>query len=109
MPYVGRGRKYPTHTPLGQIMYERGLSVKQMDTMSGVYNRTLCDYLANRWPITKAHLALLSDALDVHPDDLIPTTPPMFESERKCRTARENARKVGKSWSTKVSTPIRID
>lgn len=75
MPVHGH-RPYAHHTPLGREMWELGLRVKDVTRGTRISERILSDYLADRRPITLAHLHLLADFLDVDPDELIPPAMP---------------------------------
>lgn len=63
-------RPFNTSTPLGQILLERGLSVRELAEGTGIHSRTLSDYLANRVPILRHHLIEICDALDLEPEEL---------------------------------------
>lgn len=68
------GRPFNTSTPLGQLMQERGLRVKDVGFGTRINQRTLSDYLAGRRPMLSRHLALLSAYLQVSPAVLLGRT-----------------------------------
>lgn len=71
MPYAGRGRPYPRHTKLGQIMWERGLTVNKVAAATTINHRALTEYLAGRKRPTTNHLAFLTRALEVTPQHIL--------------------------------------
>lgn len=64
-------RPFNTSTPLGQFMQSEGYNVMEVSHISGIYVRTLSDYLAGRKPIPDYHLNDLADALGVQPEELV--------------------------------------
>jgi DNA-binding Xre family transcriptional regulator len=52
-------------------MVDRAWSAAELSRVSGVYHRTLTEYLAGRKPIHDHHLAPIADALDVDIEDLV--------------------------------------
>lgn len=62
----GRGRPFNTSTPLGQLMLQRGYTVKRLETELGIGHRVMSDYLAGRQRISAKHLALLSAEFQVN-------------------------------------------
>ncbi len=64
-----RGRPYPYDTPLGRIMWLKGLTVRQVSGFGGTcpHHRTLCEYLAGRVELLPHHRAALGRALGVDP------------------------------------------
>lgn len=65
------GRPYnATDTPLGRIMWDRGIRVHEIAHATKINARTLTEYLAARKPMQHGHRALLSDYLDIDPRDL---------------------------------------
>ena len=68
-PPKGRGRKYPTHTVLGRLMAEEGLSATIVAQRTGIHHRTLTEYLAGRATMQVKHKALLSEMLSCEPSD----------------------------------------
>jgi DNA-binding Xre family transcriptional regulator len=65
------GRPYPTHTKLGKLMAEQGWVAADLSLVTGIYTRTLTEYLAGRKQIKDDHLVALCDALDVGPTQLL--------------------------------------
>ena len=70
LPRGRRGRPFNTSSPLGKIMEQRGLSARQVAEGTGIYNRTLTEYLARRRKPTASHVRLLSRFLGVHPSTI---------------------------------------
>jgi hypothetical protein len=70
MAVKSAGRPFNTDTPLGRIMWDRGIRVFEIAHATGINARILTEYLANRKTLKGAHLSLVADYLDVHPDDL---------------------------------------
>lgn len=68
------GRPFATHTSLGQAMLDAGVNATEVCQATGVYGRTLTEYLSGRKPIQDHHLMLLADCLDVPVDDLLKET-----------------------------------
>ncbi len=67
-PRVLRGKPYPITTPLGRIMWLKGLQVRDVDHWEGAPNyRRLCEYLAGREEIKPHHRAVLARELGVDP------------------------------------------
>lgn len=64
-------RPYPTHTRLGRLMAERGLTAHEVCHAARVYPRAMTEFLAGRKRPTVAVLARLAHALDVEPDTLL--------------------------------------
>lgn len=71
LPYLSMARPFNTTTPLGKLMVDAGYSAQEVSSISGVYVRTLSDYLSGRKPISDHHLNDLADALGVQPEDLL--------------------------------------
>lgn len=65
------GRPYPTHTPLGKIMWHGDWKVYDLASKAGVAPRTLTEYLAGRMQISSTHLVKLSKALGCTRDHLL--------------------------------------
>ena len=65
-----RHRPHNRNTVMGDEMAVRSITIKQLERDTGVSHRTMSDYLANRIPIKSHHKPILSDYLDIHPDDL---------------------------------------
>ncbi len=63
----GGHRAYPVHTPLGRIMRLRTIRASDLSIQSGVYVRTMTEYLAGRKAIPPRHRIALARALDVDP------------------------------------------
>lgn len=61
----GRGRPFNQSTPLGQILWKRGYTLKRIEAATGIGHRKMSDYLAGREPISPKHMALLSAELDL--------------------------------------------
>lgn len=62
------GRPFNQSTNLGKIIDHRGYTVIEVASGSGVYPRTMSDYLADRKPISLEHRAKLAAFLKVDPD-----------------------------------------
>jgi len=71
LPSTKPGRPFSRDTALGQIMATQGWTVAELGTVTGIYVRTLSDYLASRRKISDAHLTSLADALEVNVEDLL--------------------------------------
>lgn len=76
-PYVthpgtddGRGRAYPTHTPLGRLMALRGKVVYKFAAEVGISPRRLTELLAGRAKIHPKHIPRICAALECTPTDL---------------------------------------
>ena len=67
---TSRGARFPTHTPLGQIMWEDNLTVREVALQTGIHPRIMTEYLSGRLPITAGHMAKLTDMLDMDPEEL---------------------------------------
>lgn len=66
-----RGRNYSTNTALGRLMDDMGLYQWQVAHAARINARILSDYTAGRKEISPVHLARLSEALDVEPEDIL--------------------------------------
>ena len=64
-------RPFPTHTPLGKALRASSMTVAQLSAASGVYNRTLTEYLAGRKLWSVRHLTKVAEALNVEPEELM--------------------------------------
>lgn len=64
-------RPFNRSTPLGQLMHERGYSVRSLAESTGVNQRTICDYLADRRTILPKHIARFSDEFGVSKEVLL--------------------------------------
>lgn len=71
MAIVGKGRPFPTHTPLGKVMAKRGLRKYQVAGAAGISDRQLTEYLAGRASFSIEHLAKLCRVLKVDPEVLL--------------------------------------
>lgn len=73
-----KSRGFNKSTPLGKVMAARGVTAKWVSEQSGVYTRTLTEYLAGRQAIPAHHLAALSATLQVPRSALVnpPTQTP---------------------------------
>lgn len=58
-------RQFNRTTPLGELMWQRGYKVKQLETNTGISYRTISDYLAGRKAIIPKHMAALIAEFDV--------------------------------------------
>jgi hypothetical protein len=84
-------RPFNTDTPLGQLMVDRGYTVKGLEAATDISYRTISDYLAGRKPIIARHMAVLTDTFDVSRDVLLgyediesvrqPVVPPVSKPE----------------------------
>lgn len=63
-------------------MKELGLSIAAVTAGTGISARDMSDMLANRVAISNRFMYLLSDYLDVDPDDLTPDEPAMYATTR---------------------------
>jgi transcriptional regulator with XRE-family HTH domain len=63
-------RKFPTHTKLGKVLQESGLSKLELGYASGVSERTLTEYLAGRKAMLNRHLTAISAAFNCDPEEL---------------------------------------
>lgn len=59
-----------THTPLGRLMVDEGWTAAELSRVSGIYSRTLSNYLRGD-NILDTHLIVLADALDVPIEALV--------------------------------------
>ena len=66
-------RPFAVCNPLGRTLEYSNLSVSELANLSGVSSRTLTEYLAGRAEMLDHHLTALADALEVDPEDLLPS------------------------------------
>lgn len=66
------GRPFPTHTPLGKVMAHLRLTAAKVAAGTGIYPRTLTEYLAGRKEPTVDHQRRLADFLEVPRHQLFP-------------------------------------
>ena len=59
-----------TATPLGRVMWDRGIRAYEVAHATGINARTITEYLAARKPMQNGHRALISEYLDIDPRDL---------------------------------------
>lgn len=59
------GRPFPRHTTLGKLMHHKGLTVKAVEHGTGIYNRTLTEYLAGRKTPIASHRRALAAFLEL--------------------------------------------
>lgn len=71
MAIVGGSRRYPTHTKLGALMYERGLWASTVCRATGIYPRTMTEYLAGRKQPSRGNHIKLCEYFDVPIEDLV--------------------------------------
>lgn len=71
MPRPGIGRPYPTHTKLGRIMADRGLTAMDVAAGSGIYTRTMTELLSGRTRPSARSLNALTSFLNVSPDAIL--------------------------------------
>lgn len=64
-------RQFNRSTPLGQLMHERGYSVKSLEGSTGISYRTISDYLAGRKTMLPKHIAVFSEEFGVSKDVLL--------------------------------------
>lgn len=60
-----KGRRYPTHTPLGKLMAHLTMSKSEMARLSGVHERTLTEYLAGRKDLSVDHARRFAEVLEI--------------------------------------------
>lgn len=82
-------RSFCKDWPLGQIMAERGLKLKDLVYRTDIDTRRLSDYLANRVPFQPKHLHILADTLECDVEELLPDEAPKYRS----RVTRYDSRK----------------
>lgn len=71
MPKPGLGRPYPTHTKLGRIMADRGLTAFDVCSGSGIYPRTMTELLSGRARPSARSLNAITSYLGVPPDAIL--------------------------------------
>ena len=76
-------RPFNTTTPLGQLMWQRGYTVKGLEQASGVNQRTISNYLAGRRAIISQHLAAFSIEFNVPREVLLGTEPIRPDNNRR--------------------------
>jgi len=76
-------RPFNTSTPLGQLMWQRGYTVKGLEQAVGISYRTISDYLADRKPILSQHLAAFSTEFNVPRDVRFGLEPIRQDSNRR--------------------------
>lgn len=70
------GRPYNSSSPLGRMIKDAGLRVKDVSWGTGIYDRTLSDYLAERKEISDGHLVTLCDFFDCEPEEILGSSIP---------------------------------
>jgi lambda repressor-like predicted transcriptional regulator len=65
------GRPHNQSTPLGKILAHLNYTVAELASGTGIYNRTLTNYLAGQTP-TPTHQKIIAEWLDVPVDRLWP-------------------------------------
>lgn len=65
------GRPFAAHTPLGKRMTVMGYTASELSHTTGIYGRTLSEYLSGRAELLDHHLSALAEALECDPDDLL--------------------------------------
>lgn len=63
-------RPFPTHTPLGQRVAALGYTASDFAAVTGIYPRTLTEYLAGRKAMLPHHAVAAAEALGCDPADL---------------------------------------
>lgn len=66
-------RQFNTSTPLGQLMWQRGYTVKGLERATGISYRTISDYLAGRKPIIPKHIIEFTAEFNVPREVLLGT------------------------------------
>lgn len=67
-----RGRPFNRSQPLGQWMWDVGVSQEEVAAVTGINHRVLCDYLAGRQKIRNVHLVRLCALFECEAEDLLP-------------------------------------
>ena len=83
MALVGGSRQYPIHTKLGRIMEKRGLRIIEVSSVTGVYPRSMTEYLAGRKKPTPRNMARLAEHLGVGVPDLTEKKYPWLKEDQE--------------------------
>ena len=94
MALVGGSRQYPVHTKLGRIMEKRGLRVIEVSSRTGVYPRSMTEYLAGRKKPTPRNMARLAECLGVNVPDLTEKKYPWLKEDRELELAEIESSKT---------------
>ena len=98
------GRPFNTTTPLGQLMWQRGYTVRAVEQATGISHRVLSDYLASRKPISSKHLAELTAEFNV-PRDVLLGTQPVGATPANLQVAdKVNVGKLIQGWRKTVAS-----
>ena len=76
-------RPFNTTTPLGQLMWQRGYTVKGLEQATGISYRTISDYLADRKPMLSQHLVTFTVEFNVPREVLLGTEPIREDTNRR--------------------------
>lgn len=93
MAVVGGSRQYPVHTKLGRIMVRRGLRAIEVCNNTGVYPRSMTEYLAGRKKPTPRNMSRMAGYLGVDVADLTEKKYPWLK-EDQARVEMEMAAKT---------------
>lgn len=94
-------RPFNRSTPIGQLMHQRGYSVRSLAESTGVNQRTICDYLASRRDILPKHLAAFSEEFGVSKEVLLGlTTQPV---PKPYRGKKATPADITNAWIKKVA------
>lgn len=67
-----RGVRTNTDTPLGKMIVDRGFLVVEVTRATGIYPRTMTDYIAQRKRPHVEHLIKLCEFLECDPEEILP-------------------------------------
>ncbi len=67
---TAKGRPIPTHTKLGDKIVELNLKVADVSAHTGIYTRTMTEYIAGRKALLPKHLVALARFLECDPEDI---------------------------------------
>lgn len=77
MPKPGTGRPYPTHTKIGRMMADRGLTATAVSQGTGIYTRTMTEILSGRMRPSPRALAGLTTFLGVPAEAILEDSYPV--------------------------------
>lgn len=94
-----KGRPYPTHTTLGKLMHHGYFSTVDVQAGTGIYVRTLTEYLAGRKTISGHHRRALAEFFEL-PESVLDLDPVVVE-----QVLAKAARRVVETHTTDTDRP----
>lgn len=90
-------RPFNRSTPLGELMWQRGYTVKGLEQATGISYRTISDYLAGRKPIISQHIVEFTHEFNV-PREVLLGHEPIRPDTNRAVTGKIDAGSFLDAW-----------